>query len=188
MAEEKPANETAEKTPAETPAPADEQQTPAEGATPEVTVGQGTATATAEPAERPAPALPAGKHWIWGTGRRKSAVARVRIRPGEGKIVINKRELDNYFLEDKDRTSAVAPLVASRMIKSWDVFVNVKGGGITGQADAVKLGLARALVKADASLLGALRDGGLLTRDARRVERKKYGKAGARRSFQFSKR
>ena len=127
-------------------------------------------------------------HPIWGTGRRKTAVARVRLLPGSGALVINGRQVDEYFTEEKDRASVRSPLLATDQSQAYDLFVNVKGGGRTGQADAVKLGIARALKKADPSLETALRDGGYLTRDPRMTERKKYGKAGARRSFQFSKR
>lgn len=126
-------------------------------------------------------------YW-WGTGRRKTSVARVRIRPGSGKFVVNKRELDNYFKRDQDRKAATAALRLVQAEKSFDVFVNVRGGGITGQAGATLLGVARALKVYDENYLGALRDNGLLTRDPRMVERKKPGQAGARRRFQFSKR
>ena len=125
---------------------------------------------------------------IWGTGRRKSATARVRLMPGDGKILINKREVNNYFTEEKDRQSALSPLVATGTLTAYNVGVNVKGGGPTGQADAVKLGIARALRKADPSLEQALREGKFLTRDPRMTERKKYGQKGARKRFQFSKR
>ena len=125
---------------------------------------------------------------IWGTGRRKSATARVRLMPGDGKILINKREVNNYFAEQKDRQSALSPLVATDTLTSYNIGVNVKGGGTTGQADAVKLGIARALRKVDPSLEQTLRDGKFLTRDPRMVERKKYGQKGARKRFQFSKR
>lgn len=125
---------------------------------------------------------------IWGTGRRKSATARVRLMPGDGKILINKREINNYFAEQKDRQSALSPLVATDTLTSYNIGVNVKGGGTTGQADAVKLGIARALRKVDPSLEQTLRDGKFLTRDPRMVERKKYGQKGARKRFQFSKR
>ena len=125
---------------------------------------------------------------IWGTGRRKSAVARVRLLPGEGKIAINDREVDAYFPEEKDRRSVLSPLVATGALKSFTLFVNVSGGGLSGQADAVKLGIARALKQADASFEKALRDGGFMTRDPRMKERKKYGQKGARKRFQFSKR
>jgi len=125
---------------------------------------------------------------IWGTGRRKSATARVRLMPGDGKILINKREVNNYFAEEKDRQSVLSPLVATDTLTSYNIGVNVKGGGTTGQADAVKLGIARALRKVDPSLEQTLRDGKFLTRDPRMVERKKYGQKGARKRFQFSKR
>lgn len=138
--------------------------------------------------KRSAPDLPAGVHYIWGTGRRKKSVARVRIRPGSGKILVNKRDMNEYFPSDADRRSATAPLVAVGMMESWDVFVNLGGGGTTGQAGALELGLARALLKAMPELEHTLRDKGLLTRDARMKERKKYGQRGARRRFQFSKR
>ncbi len=132
--------------------------------------------------------LPEGVQFIWGTGRRKTAIARVRIRPGNGKISINDREMDQYFNHLKDQRSASAPLDAIQLRGSWDVWVNVQGGGPTGQADAVKLGLARALTRAIPEVERDLRDRGFLTRDARQVERKKYGQSGARRRFQFSKR
>ena len=125
---------------------------------------------------------------IWGTGRRKSAIARVRLMPGDGKILINKREVNNYFAEQKDRQSVLSPLVATDTLTSYNIGVNVKGGGTTGQADAVKLGIARALRKVDPSLEQTLREGKFLTRDPRMVERKKYGQKGARKRFQFSKR
>jgi len=126
-------------------------------------------------------------YW-WGTGRRKTSVARVRIRPGSRKLMVNKRELDDYFKRDQDRKAVLAPLKLVHAERSFDVFVNVKGGGITGQAGAALLGVARALKSYDENYVGALRDNGLLTRDPRMVERKKPGKAGARRRFQFSKR
>ena len=138
--------------------------------------------------EVPAPPLPEGKHYVWGTGRRKKAVARVRIRPGTGRFVVNKREADAYFNHQRDRDVIVAPLRIARMARGWDVWANVKGGGYTGQAGAVVLGLARALAKAMPEMEAALRDHGLLTRDARMVERKKPGQPGARKRFQFSKR
>jgi len=140
-------------------------------------------------ASRTAPPVPQGEHYFWGTGRRKSSVARVRIRPGSGNILINKREVAVYFTEDKDRSRVSAPLKSVSMEGSWDVWVNVKGGGNTGQAGAITLGLARALAKAmggeDES---KLRHDGLMTRDARMKERKKPGQPGARKKFQFSKR
>ncbi|MEJ5258995.1 MAG: 30S ribosomal protein S9 [Anaerohalosphaeraceae bacterium] len=141
-----------------------------------------TSTAPAAAAKRDA----AG--FVWGTGRRKTSVARVRLKPGTGKIEVNGRPFEEYFLLEKDRESVRSPLAAVNGLQSFDVIVNVKGGGTTGQADAVKLGIARALKDYDPSLLKVLRDGDFLTRDSRMVERKKAGKPGARRSFQFSKR
>lgn len=154
---------------------------------------------TPTPAPAPAPAAPEaksatipdpgpGKRFFWGTGRRKTAIARVRIRPGDGKFEINKRPLEKFFTEDKDRIDAVAPLKSTGTLGKVDVFVNVSGGGITGQAGAIILGVARALKRANAEYDDALRAGGFLTRDSRMKERKKYGRRGARRSFQFSKR
>lgn len=126
-------------------------------------------------------------YW-WGTGRRKSSVARVRIRPGEGKLLVNKRQLDEYFKRDQDRLAVVAPLKAADVEKAFDVFVNVKGGGSTGQSGATVLGIARALKNYNEAYAQPLREGGYLTRDARMVERKKPGQPGARKKFQFSKR
>ena len=160
------------------------------------------ATPTPEPTPTPtpAPAKPVAKAssrkkapkqgatYIWGTGRRKSAVARVRIRPGTGKFIINKREMTAYFCIEKDRKAVRTPLECTETSKTMDVFVNVGGGGITGQAGAVVLGLARALTKSSSDLEPKLRELNLLHRDPRRVERKKYGQRGARRRFQFSKR
>ena len=146
------------------------------------------APAPAPTPKRSAADLPAGVHYIWGTGRRKKSVARVRIRPGSGKILVNKRELNEYFPSESDRRSATAALVAVGMMDSWDIWVNMGGGGSTGQAGALELGLARALLKAMPELEPSLRAKGLLTRDARMKERKKYGQRGARRKFQFSKR
>jgi small subunit ribosomal protein S9 len=130
---------------------------------------------------------PKGGYW-WGTGRRKSAVARVRIKPGGGKLLVNKKELKDYFVREQDRKAVMAPLYSVGASKSFDIFINVKGGGTTGQAGASLLGIARALRKYDKSFVQALRDGGHLTRDPRMVERKKPGQRGARRRFQFSKR
>jgi small subunit ribosomal protein S9 len=125
---------------------------------------------------------------ILGTGRRKTSVARVRVRPGEGKITINNRSLDEYFLSIRQRKSVIAPLEQTGKRMEFDVLIRVDGGGITGQADACKLGIARALKKYSSELAEGLRDTGLLTRDGRMKERKKYGFRGARRGTQFSKR
>jgi small subunit ribosomal protein S9 len=123
-----------------------------------------------------------------GTGRRKSAVARVRVRPGTGNISINERGLEEYFYNVQQRNAVLAPLVQTGKRNDVDVFIRVDGGGITGQADACKLGIARAMKKYESDTEGALRDSGLLTRDGRMKERKKYGLRGARRGTQFSKR
>jgi small subunit ribosomal protein S9 len=123
-----------------------------------------------------------------GTGRRKSSVARVRIRDGQGKIMVNRRPIEEYFVNDQDRAAVTACLDAAELSGKIDVFVRVSGGGLTGQSGAVRMGLARALVSYDESLHDTLRDGGFLTRDSRMKERKKPGLRGARRGVQFSKR
>ncbi len=136
-----------------------------------------------------APAAPQGKQtFIWGTGRRKSSVARVRLAQGSGKILINGRELNDYFTSERDRKALFAPFEVTNTGGKMDMLVNAGGGGPTGQAGAVILGLARALAKYDKSHEVPLRNAGLLTRDPRMKERKKYGQRGARRKFQFSKR
>jgi small subunit ribosomal protein S9 len=129
-----------------------------------------------------------GATYIWGTGRRKTSVARVRIRPGSGKFLIDKREIDKYFFDHRGRMDVVSPLKATNTMGKYDVFVSVHGGGQTGQAGAIVMGVARALLKADPALEQVLRDGRFLTRDSRKVERKKPGRPGARKRFQFSKR
>ena len=126
--------------------------------------------------------------FYWGTGRRKSAVARVRITTGSGRIFINKREAQEYFPISKHVRTLTAPLETTKAEKSFDIYVNVRGGGPTGQAGAVRLGIARALAKVSEEYEKSLRDGKFMTRDARVKERKKYGRRGARRGFQFSKR
>lgn len=126
--------------------------------------------------------------FYWGTGRRKSSVARVRVKPGNGKFVVNKKELADYFAREQDRSAVLAPLKTVDGEKLFDVFINVRGGGTTGQSGASRLGVARALINYDENYNQALRDGGHLTRDSRMVERKKPGQRGARRKFQFSKR
>ncbi|MZQ74837.1 MAG: 30S ribosomal protein S9 [Peptoclostridium sp.] len=125
---------------------------------------------------------------FYGTGRRKHAVARVRLIPGEGKITINKRDLDEYFDYETLKTEVKQPLVITETEGKYDVLVTVEGGGFTGQAGAVRHGLSRALIKADAELRPVLKKAGFLTRDARMKERKKYGLKAARRAPQFSKR
>ena len=157
---------------------------------PALTLGQDSVPSKSDSAAtaRVAPPLPDGKKFIWGTGRRKKSIARVRVRPGSGKIAVNERELANFFPNENDRRSVLSPLTTINMVSGWDVFARVNGGGMTGQAGAISLGLARALIIAMPEIEGALRNQGLLTRDARMKERKKYGQKGARRRFQFSKR
>lgn len=133
-----------------------------------------------------APTARAGTHL--GTGRRKSSVARVRLLPGSGQMLVNGREAERYFTEPQDRLDIFAPLELTGVRRSWDIKVKVQGGGHSGQAGAVRLGVARALLKAYDQFEVTLRDAGFLTRDARRVERKKPGQRKARRRFQFSKR
>ena len=145
-------------------------------------------TAETKPAAAPEPKPTTQVPFVWGTGRRKAAVARVRIRPGEGKFLINKREVNAFFCNPWDRAAVRQPLEVTDTSKAYDVFVNVGGGGITGQAGAVALGVARALAKTNLDYEPKLREFNLLTRDPRKVERKKYGRRGARRRFQFSKR
>jgi len=123
-----------------------------------------------------------------GTGRRKTAVARVRLASGSGKITVNGRAFDNYFVLETQRSQASMPLTVTGTAEKFDARINVSGGGPTGQADAVRHGIARALLKFDAALRPSLKAGGLLTRDPRMRERKKYGQPGARKRFQFSKR
>jgi small subunit ribosomal protein S9 len=123
-----------------------------------------------------------------GTGRRKTAVARIFMRPGKGDITVNGRALDNYFPTEASRGAVKQALLATETADKFDVLILAHGGGIHGQASAVRLGLARALVEFNAELRPRLKKLGYLTRDARKRERKKYGQKGARKRFQFSKR
>jgi len=123
-----------------------------------------------------------------GTGRRKHSVARVRLLPGDGKIVINRRDMENYFGLKTLHLIVKQPLLLTETLGKYDVFVNVYGGGTSGQAGAIRHGIARALLKVDGNLRPALKKAGFLTRDARMKERKKYGLKAARRAPQFSKR
>lgn len=126
--------------------------------------------------------------YFWGTGRRKTAVARVRVREGTGTFMVNDVDAKTYFKTVQEQMDAFAPLAAIEGEKKWDVFVTVNGGGRVGASGAVRMGLARALCNADELLEPNLRGAGFLTRDSRMKERKKYGQRGARRRFQFSKR
>ena len=124
----------------------------------------------------------------YATGKRKDAVARVWIKPGAGKVMVNSREVDVYFARPVLRMMIQQPLVAAQRAGQYDVICTVAGGGLSGQAGAVRHGISKALTHFEPELRGVLKKGGFLTRDSRVVERKKYGKAKARRSFQFSKR
>ena len=124
----------------------------------------------------------------YGTGRRKKSVARVYVMPGKGKITINKRDIDEYFGLETLKVIVRQPLVATETEGKYDIVVNVKGGGYTGQAGAIRHGLSRALLKVDAEFRPTLKKEGFLTRDPRMKERKKYGLKAARRAPQFSKR
>lgn len=126
--------------------------------------------------------------WTWGLGRRKTAIARVRLKPGAGGFVVNGKPVDDYFVTVQTRQLARRPLAAAEAMSNYDVFCNVRGGGPSGQSEAVSLGIARALKSINPATFESLRENGLLTRDSRMKERKKYGRRGARRGFQFSKR
>jgi small subunit ribosomal protein S9 len=128
------------------------------------------------------------KNIIWTTGRRKSSVARVRLFPGTGTITVNRRTLENYFPRPTSRMRILEPFEATETTGQYDVLVSVEGGGISAQADAVRLGISRALITVTETLRPVLRKGGMLTRDPREVERKKYGRHKARKRPQYSKR
>ncbi|HUK25642.1 MAG TPA: 30S ribosomal protein S9 [Terriglobales bacterium] len=124
----------------------------------------------------------------YGTGRRKTAVARVYLRPGSGDFQVNGRPFEQYFVTESQRSSAKQPLALTETGATFNVVANVSGGGVNGQADAVKLGIARALMRFNAELRKALKAAGMISRDSRGKERKKYGQKGARKRFQYSKR
>ena len=132
--------------------------------------------------------MPAAKDEVWTTGRRKEATARVRLRPGTGKVTVNHREFEVHFKDSVMRAYIAQPFVIAGVTGAYDVIANIRGGGTVGQAGALRHGIARALVAAKSELRGVLKESGMLTRDARVKERKKYGQPGARRRFQFSKR
>ena len=125
---------------------------------------------------------------FWGTGRRKTSVARVRLVPGSGKVIVNKKDIDDYFNYETLRVLAKEPLLITDTNEKYDVLVNVEGGGFTGQAGAIRHGISRALIESDGELRPILKKAGFLTRDSRMTERKKYGFKKARKSPQFSKR
>jgi small subunit ribosomal protein S9 len=124
----------------------------------------------------------------YGTGRRKTAVARVYLRPGSGDFRVNGHPFDQYFVTESQRSSARQPLLSTETASAFNIIANVSGGGVNGQADAVKLGIARALMLFNAELRKKLKAEGMVTRDSRAKERKKYGQKGARKRFQYSKR
>ena len=126
--------------------------------------------------------------YFWGTGRRKCATASVRLRPGSGHIIVNERPADEFFRHEAHRNAVTGVLRFTKLATAFDIFCKVSGGGMTGQAEAIRMGISRALLLYDRNLEKTLRHEGYLTRDSRMVERKKYGQAGARRRFQFSKR
>ncbi|MEA5115860.1 MAG: 30S ribosomal protein S9 [Geobacteraceae bacterium] len=125
---------------------------------------------------------------FYGTGKRKSSIARVWLKPGSGKIVVNQKDIDDYFGRETSKMIVKQPLELTENVDKFDIYVTVKGGGDSGQAGAIKHGITKALLEVDAALRGVLKKAGYITRDSRVKERKKYGKAAARRSFQFSKR
>ena len=125
---------------------------------------------------------------FYATGKRKDSVAKVWLTPGKGKIIVNKKDINDYFDLKVTRDLLASPLVLTENIDAFDVKANVMGGGKSGQAGAIRLGVSKALVLSDPDLRGILKSSGFLTRDARKKERKKYGKKGARAGFQFSKR
>jgi len=132
--------------------------------------------------------MPDTQKSTYATGRRKHAVARVWLQPGNGKVEINQRTLEEYFGRETSRMVFRQPLELTETTGRFDIFVNVSGGGLSGQADAIRHGISRALIKIDTALRPPLKKAGYLTRDARAKERKKYGQRGARARFQFSKR
>jgi small subunit ribosomal protein S9 len=125
---------------------------------------------------------------FYATGKRKSSIAKVWLTPGNGKFVVNNKEMNEYFVQDSVQSMLEAPLALVEKKDAFDIKITVLGGGVSGQAGAITLGLSRALLLVDSDLRGILKDYGYLTRDSRMKERKKYGKKGARASYQFSKR
>ena len=125
---------------------------------------------------------------FYGTGKRESSIARVWLKPGTGKITVNSKSLDDYFGRETSKMVVRQPLELTENVDKFDIYVTVRGGGDSGQAGAIKHGITKALLEADVELRGTLKKAGFITRDSRVKERKKYGKAAARKSFQFSKR
>ena len=189
MTDEAAQNTTPEEPSAETPAeaaPAVEEATPAVETAPVIAE---VPTPAAEPVVEAKTSLPPDAQGWWrGTGRRKAAVARVRIKPGDGNFTVNDKAMTEFFNEERDRNDLQNVLEKTNMGGALDIHVSVKGGGYTGQAGAIILGLGRAIRNYDVGLEPTLRVNGYLTRDPRKVERKKPGQPGARKRFQFSKR
>lgn len=146
------------------------------------------ATATEPEPVAPPPAPKPIDGFVWGVGRRKTSVARVRMKYGEGKMMVNGKDFEEFFPTSQSQLTVLGPLNTTETRDKYDIFINVNGGGITGQSGATCLGIARALCDVEPHLEPALREGGFMTRDSRMKERKKYGLRGARRAFQFSKR
>ena len=171
----------------ETPPEAKQEIQPAVPPTKPVRAGarqSGKRAAHAKAAEQP----PSAPQTIWGTGRRKEAIARVRLLPGTGQILVNKRTYESYFPRETLRFAIRQPLVVTHQLGKCDVRASVEGGGLSGQAGALRLGIARALLRSDPALRPNLRGAGFLRRDPRTRERKKYGRKGARKRFQWTKR
>ena len=141
-----------------------------------------------KPAQQERISAKAAAQAIWATGRRKEAIARVRLAPGTGRIVVNSKSYEDYFPREVWRVAIRQALFLTHQLGKHDVVASVHGGGISGQAGAIRLGIARAIVKMDVAHRPALRTGGMLTRDPRMKERKKYGQKGARKRFQWTKR
>ncbi len=183
-------NEQDSPQPADTTAP--KAETPAKDAKAATPPTPAADVPAAPPASAPSVTRPDRKpekgQWWWGLGRRKTAVARVRIRPGNGTFLINKRPYNEYLTEERDHKNLMTVLSKTNTTGALEVHVNVCGGGFTGQSGAIVMGLGRALLKYDDTLEPILRANGFLRRDPRKVERKKYGQPGARARFQFSKR
>jgi len=156
--------------------------------TEETSSSLGTAGALVSSETAVPPSAKSAGGFSWGTGRRKTAVARVRVREGRGLFLVNGKEMPVFFCNAQDQLQVMAPLKSAQSEGKLDIYARVSGGGPTGQAGAVRMGLARALCAVDSNLEPAMREGSHLTRDSRMKERKKYGQRGARRRFQFSKR
>ena len=182
------ASDTPETTPADEAAPEQVMETPAAAETAVAVEAPEASEAPPETQVLAAPRHVDARNPIWTVGRRKSSTARIRMFPGGGNFVINGKQLDDHFRLVKDQQAATAPMHLIDVRSKYDVWINVHGGGMTGQSGAIALGVSRALAILEPASEQALRDANLMSRDARVKERKKYGRRGARRGFQFSKR